>query len=80
MIYSDQDLVQQNPDYYHKHFLAQVLLLLGAKEDVVKTVKDSLDRPLTENDVNIVRNYACDLVDEHKIRLRSLPSIKIQNE
>ena len=70
----------ENPDFELRHFMRDVILLLGAPIDIADLLDKSKDGMVTSSDVNRVRNYACELFNEHKTRMASLRKLKIRTE
>ena len=68
-----------NTDFSLRHFMRDVIVLLGGKVEIANKLDKSQDG-VTAQDVNEVRNYACELMTATKTRLVSLHKMKIQVE
>ena len=68
-----------NTDFALRHFMRDVIVLLGGKVEIADKLDKSQDG-VTEKDVNEVRNYACELITSTKTRLVSLHKMKVQVE
>jgi len=66
-----------NTDFSLRHFMRDVIVLLGGKVEIADKLDKSQDG-ITAKDVDEVRNYACELMDATKTRIVSLHKMKIQ--
>lgn len=68
----------EESDALFRHSLKDTILLLGGRLDIAMMVKKSLDGQLSYKDVHDLRNYNCDLIQERKLALANLNTMKIQ--
>lgn len=57
--------------------LCNTLTLLGAKPEIVQILRNSLDRIVTDDEIQRIRNYNCELTEEHNRILTSLSTFAV---
>lgn len=70
--------MNQDNEFEFRHIMRDILLLLGSPKEVADILDNTQDRPITDVELLLARQYACDLFAQAKHRLAYLHTIKLQ--